>query len=295
MNDLPANLETLVAFYNSHHKKETPRLRSVTEDYLKSAISKGNRQRHIDTLKLHHKHLLKFLGNPRIGNVTTKNLDDFLARIKNLKSRLNYRVTVVSLFKFAVAKGSLPKMATAADGTDRPKPVKPEPEVFSPADMHALLIGSTGKLRAYLAIGAFSGCRSSEIQRLQWKHIKGDSIHLGPGITKTQRRRMAEISANLSQWLEPLRGEPEDFVTFRSPAALYAATAALCKHTGVTWKPNALRHSFVSYHLELHQNPPRTSKAAGHSLRILETEYLQLVPREKAAAWFDITPTPAAI
>lgn len=287
------SLAELLAFYEKHHTAEQggALLSDVSAAHQASVASKGRRSRHLNTLKNHLTRLEKKFAKAPIGLITVKDLDEHLEGIHNLKTRLNHRISLVSLFNFAQRKGYLPHdKPTAAIQTERPSPTPRDVEVFTPEEAQKLLGASTGKLRVFLLLGMFAGIRTAEIHRLQWKHVREDCIQLSSDLTKTQRRRVVEIPDNLREWLAPLRGEPDDFVTVQSSTYLYKTLGDLCEKTGVTWKNNASRHSFVSYHLELHRDPSRTSKTAGHSLRMLETVYLKLVERKTAEQWFGIRP-----
>ena len=57
------------------------------------------------------------------------------------------------------------------------------------------------------------------------------------------------------------------------------------------WPNNALRHSFASYHLALHQNAATTALQLGHTdSRLLFEHYRELVHPEDAKAFWEITP-----
>ena len=57
--------------------------------------------------------------------------------------------------------------------------------------------------------------------------------------------------------------------------------ARLVKRAGITWKHNALRHSFVSYRLADLQDDNQVALEAGHSVSILHRHYKQLVTNKK--------------
>lgn len=285
------NLAQLVKFYEEHLASQSISVSRICDLFLESR--QENSKRHQSSIRLHLEKFCKaFRGS--ISAVKATAIDEYLLKNwQNPKTRLNHRVSICSLFAFAQRKGYLPAGFTEAQKTERPKISIVEPCTVSSHSMTKLLIDCTNKrLASFLVISAFAGCRAAETQRLRWKDVRSDGIILGPNITKTGRRRIAEVSPNLQAWIESLRGEPEEFVTYPEEEFynLYANLQRLCKKAGVTREQNALRHTFVSCHLELHRDPPRTSKTAGHSLTMLETNYLKLVPREEAEAWFNIFP-----
>lgn len=285
------NLADLVAFYKTHAQQFTVSLEEVCKLYLESAKEKSERYR---TTLLHYtSYLIKAFPGVAISSIRASDLDNYLTKtFPNPKTRLNHRGGICSLFAFAQRKNFLPDGLTEAKKTERPTTVVVEPCTVSSQTMTKLLNECTDKrLVAFLAIGAFAGCRAAEIIRMKWKHVREDSIVLPPEITKTNRRRIADVPPNLAAWLKPLRGEPEEFVTYAESYKVYRRTLKLFRNTGITRDQNALRHTFVSCHLEKHCDPSKTAKNAGHSLAVLEAHYLKLVSKSDAEAWFNIFPT----
>jgi integrase len=285
------NLAELVKFYQDHIASQSISVSKARDLFLESR--QENSPRHKSSIRLHLEKFCKtFRGT--LGAVKATDIDEYLVKnFPNPKTRLNHRVSICSLFAFAQRKGYLAAGLTEAQKTERPKISIVEPCTVSSHSMRNLLNECTNKrVASFLVVSAFAGCRSAETQRLKWKDVRDDGIILGPNITKTGRRRIAEVSDNLRAWVSYLRGEPDDFITYPEEQFynLYAHLQKLCKQAGVVREQNALRHTFVSCHLELHRDPPRTSKTAGHSLTMLETNYLKLVSREEAEAWFDIFP-----
>jgi integrase len=290
-------IKDLLEFYKLHHPDfrevfNSPTTREVADQLLEASQKNGRSPRHIQTTR---HHLTKFCRKcpGKIRAITVEDITEYLHSFDCLKTRLNHRITIISLFRFAQRRGILPeKETTAPERSDRPSVATHEPEILTPEEMVTLLNNcGNRKLRAWLVLGGLCGLRSAEIERLCWEHIKGDHIILGASITKTARRRVAEIPGNAAAWLEDLRQDTGP-VSYVSPRALYEELKKLLIKVNIQWKQNALRHSFASYHLEFHRDPPRTSKTAGHSLRILETTYAKLVSREDAVAWFSVFPQP---
>ena len=69
----------------------------------------------------------------------------------------------------------------------------------------------------------------------------------------------------------------------------YKELAEVCQIEG-GWRRNALRHSFCSYRLAQTQNIQQTSIEAGNSPNVLKRNYLSVVSRSKAEAWFGVVP-----
>ncbi len=93
--------------------------------------------------------------------------------------------------------------------TSKEKATGDEIEVFTPGEVRALLTKASEReetdVLACMAIGAFSGLRKSEIDRLTWEDFrwKEQKIELSRAKTKTARRRLVTIQPNLAKWLEP--------------------------------------------------------------------------------------------
>jgi hypothetical protein len=70
--------------------------------------------------------------------------------------------------------------------------------------------------------------------------------------------------------------------------------AALSKKSGVRWKQNGLRHSFISYRLAATNNIIQVAGEAGNSPRMIKEHYDALVTPQQAQIWFSIVPLATA-
>ena len=296
LSELPGvSAEALVEAYRTLHEKTTQgrRTDSIVEDLIKNAAHNGRSIRHIQTLRHHLRRFARAFRKP-ISDIAASEIDCYLRQMGNPKTRNNHRISAVALFGYARKKGDLPyDKATEAEKTESAKVVRDEPDVIACDDLEKLLKASTDpRLTMFLLLGAFTGCRTAEILRLTWKHITPGGLLLTPDITKTSRRRVVEIPDNMTLWLESIpRGSDGGFVSFHHAGPLYEKLGDLCSGVGVLWVDNGLRHGYVSHHLEKYGDAIRTSKNTGHSLRVLETDYLKLVPKSEADKWFNIIPS----
>jgi integrase len=78
--------------------------------------------------------------------------------------------------------------------------------IFTPESIASLLKKADATLRPYLALGAFAGLRTAELQRMDWSEIDLDRgfITVAASKAKTRRRRLVPISDNLKLWLTPI-------------------------------------------------------------------------------------------
>ena len=141
----------------------------------------------------------------------------------------------------------------------------------------------------YLVIGAFAGLRNIEITRLDWSHIRlaRGFIECEASMTKTRRRRLVPISENLLAWLQPIALPAGPVAPYRDVAT---ALDYFCKKIGMTWKRNALRHSYISYRLALVPDTARVALECGNSANIIFQHYRELVTPDQAQEWFNICP-----
>jgi hypothetical protein len=93
------------------------------------------------------------------------------------------------------------------------------------------------------------------------------------------------------QWLSPYRGQAG--LVFSSEHAAIRAIARAKKILG-KWPSNALRHSYATYRLAQCNDAARVALEMGNSPQMLFRNYRELADEHDAAAWFSITPAPAA-
>ena len=143
----------------------------------------------------------------------------------------------------------------------------------------------------FLAIGAFAGLRHAEILRLDWGEIDlaGGLIEVKAAKAKTASRRLVPISANLKKWLTPRhQGFGKVVLVEQVSGKLYDLTKK--EEVGMTWKRNALRHSYISYRVAQTQNVAQTALEAGNTPKIIFSNYRELVKPADAVKWFGIEP-----
>ena len=81
-------------------------------------------------------------------------------------------------------------------------------EVFTPSELPSLLAAASPDFLPCLAVGAFAGLRSAEIERLEWNDMRlaERCIVVGADKAKTASRRVVPMADNLAAWLAPTRG-----------------------------------------------------------------------------------------
>ena len=105
---------------------------------------------------------------------------------------------------------------------------------------------------------------------------------------KTRRKRFAEISDNLLQWLQSYKGR----IGRVAPPNLQTLRRSTMKKAQIErWPQDVLRHSFASAHYAFHRNPAHTAMLLGHrDQNMLLTHYRDLMKRSEATRYWTIMP-----
>ena len=229
---------------------------------------------------------------------TTSQVERFLLGLKlSPQSYANFRRVIITLFEFAKKRGYLPSDHSVALKVDRVRVVSGDIEIFRHAELRELLAKADSDFLPSLAIGAFAGLRSAEIEKLDWKDVQLERgwIQVRPQKAKTASRRLVPIATNLALWLAP-HAKTEGSVWPFGHDAFYDAQQDTASNTAtetgsaMKWKKNALRHSYISYRLALVQNENQVALESGNSPGMIHHHYKQLVTQEEGRKWFEIKP-----
>ncbi len=228
-----------------------------------------------------------------IGDVTTKDLDAWLRNLNmSGRSRNHFRNTLVLLFNFAKASGYLDReRATAAEHTSVARKKPKAIEVFTPADFSKMLSTAENRDLIYLILGGFCGLRTAEIMRLRWEDFKWaeSTIAIPASIAKMGTRRLAPLPDAAVAWLASVKRR-QGLVTTDN---LVTRAEAISSASGVKWKKNALRHSFITYRLAMLRDFVRVAFEAGNSPAIIKSNYDAVATEAEGKLWFSILPNTA--
>lgn len=227
-----------------------------------------------------------------IGSVTTGDVQHWLDKLDVApQTARNFRTVIGTLFSFAESRGYIFKGGNPVEGVEAIKANGGAIEIYTPGEIAGLLKAASKTFLPVVALGAFAGLRSAEIERLDWQDVDlaGGFIHLGADKTKTRSRRLVPIVTNLSQWLAPY-AKQKGRVWKATANDLQDERAEAVAKAKVPWKNNALRHSFISYRLADIQNAAQVALEAGNSPAVVFKHYRELVKPDAAKAWFAIAP-----
>ena len=148
-----------------------------------------------------------------IGAVAGRDINDFIRGLDvEGRTKNNYRQAINVLFEFARKQKYLPRDHAVMDEVEEAAEADFEIEIFTPDEVARLLKNASGDLVPVLAIGAFAGLRTSEIERLDWQDVKFDAgcVVVQKGKVRTKRgraRRIVPMLPNLKAWLKKVAKE----------------------------------------------------------------------------------------
>jgi integrase len=241
----------------------------------------------------------------RIHEVTTSKTECWLHGLKlSPRSINNFMGAIRTLFTYAAARHYLPTGHPGASELEKMTDPGKSIEIFTPSEMTRIFHNARPEIIPFLALGAFGGIRSAEIQRLSWADVKWDQgiIEIASGKAKTRARRLVPMNGCLRVWLQPHCQKTGAIVPFSNAdnqlTSLTEAVNADCMKenplTSFKWKANALRHSYASYRLAKCENENQVAHECGNSPAMIYKHYRALVSRTEADLWFGIRPVLAA-
>ncbi len=302
--------------YAIRHPKEMPKrtIQEVVTELVAAKRMELLSEKHVKDLQSRCGAFAATYVNTQIQAITPDNMREYLQGLRIVRpgqkakaiaprTFKNHHGALVNLFEFAKDHGYVPKDFDAMDSIKLPKDVNGEIEIFSPTELALIFQHARPELVPFIAIAAFAGVRSAELERLDWSNINTKFITLDKSITKTSNRRLVPICPALTAWLEPYRQSAGAVVPFANMSnqkgwlvdKINVALKAQAEKDGKAlvefkWKHNALRHSFISYRVAETQNVAQTSLEAGNSPRMIFSNYLELVQPDEADAWFNVKP-----
>ena len=195
------------------------RTRKVTPKKIEDAIAeflaymeKTISLRYYSDLKSRLTIFARSFGKKGTARVTTTEISEWLnsltRRSKNKKPlearTYNHFIRVIhTFFAFAIEKGYSDE--NPASGLKTRKVTNKTPKVFTPEEITLLLSHAKDDFLPALAIGAFAGIRSAELERLEWKDVNLADRYIAVKSEKTKAgsRRSIPMTDNLAAWLAP--------------------------------------------------------------------------------------------
>lgn len=256
---------------------------------------------HLETIAKAANKLVPSFGQERVCDLTSQVLERWLNSLPvAATTRNSVRRNVSVILAYAVKRGWVeenPMLKVKGFNEHRLKAKLPG--ILTPEEMALLLERAEPEIVPFFAIGAFAGLRVAELERLDWSEIKWDKrlINVTALKAKTAQPRWVPMTDNLVAWLTPHR-RAHGPIAPQSVKVKRKFVERARKAAGInSWgrdKANALRHSFCSYHLALHEDGALTAIRAGHmGTKMLYKHYNHRVEKIEAEKYFGIAPTVA--
>ena len=306
--DLCSLINAAVAAAETNSQAAPDTVSQVESGWLQALNRAGRSDGHRRTIQRVLRHAVALWGDIRVCEIAPVMVGAAMRANPraSASTQASYRRILHGFFGYAMdmgiradnpaAKVKAPRSAAHADDTVILMPAQSR-DLLAAVQEHAPI------LMPAVSIGMFAGLRSGEIQRLTWEDVKLDRglIVVTSGKSKTGNRRMVSVLPCLHALLAP--HQPQDRKADVWPAngmrlwdrcikaagwRGHACWAPVARKENPPWPQNALRHSFVSYHVAAMQDAARTALEAGHSQEILFKHYRQLATEDEAAEFWTV-------
>ena len=295
-------LQEAAKFYIAHHFPKAGDI-SLVELQAKHEkhLAKLNRRPH--TLRENTSRLndlnSHFRSNTLVKDITTDALSTYFQSNPQWSdhTRRSHYAVIRSFLNFGVNEKYL--QTNPINAVKRPpKPKDNKPGILTIEQTSKLLDAikraeneAQQAIGPYVVLALFCGIRAEELDRLTWDLVDEEkqTVEIPEDIAKKHRFRYADIPDNAVMWLRhfglkatgPIRSK-----NHRKLVELSRDQAGIKK-----WPKNAMRHSFASYHFELHGDSKKTSNELGHRGEdLLFSHYRSLTKKGSGSQYFSIFP-----
>ena len=284
-------LHKAASFWLQSHPAVIPiKLKDACTQYAKHRRQTVSaRLAHEDELRLNR---FGDLLDRNLHQMSKNDIEKFFELLGDLapKTRNHFRQTLRHFLKWCVRKDYIPPNHRLGEVLVNEKASDAAPKILSPPQLSHLLATASRNMIPYLALGAFTGARRSEILRLHWEHVWriGGQLELEAHLTKTRQRRLVPMQPNLEAWLASWKNStgpiwPDSESKFHHTLETLMQSARLKGR-------NLLRHSYASYRIAQIEDAPKVALEMGHSVQKLFCNYRSLVTKNEATLWFGTLP-----
>jgi integrase len=284
-------------FYARHHGKGIKRksVAAVVDEMIAAKERKGVSEVYLADLR-YRLGVFKESFHCDVNQIAPDDVAAFFEHLRlSPRSHNNFALALRTFFRFAQRHGWLSKEVDLLERVERRSEKRAPVEIFTPSELAAILSNASPLIAPCLALGAFGGLRSAEILRLEWSDTERHPgfIEVAAHKAKTATRRIVPVADNLAKWLA-IAQRSQERVWPHSKGHFIREIARATRESGLRWKCNGLRHSFISYRLAEIQDVNRVALEAGNSPQMIFRHYRELATPDQARTWFAIAPETAA-
>ncbi len=277
----------------------------VVAELLAQKENKGRSEVYTRDLRYRLNRFAADFNDSDVHEVTTSKIEGWLHKLKlSPRSKNNFLTSIRTLFTLATTRHYIPTGHPGASEIEQATESPHAVEIFTPQEMLRVLHHARPEMVPFLALGAFGGVRSAEIQRLTWTDVKWNQgvIEIASGKAKTRARRLVPLNECLRAWLEPHCRKAGPIMPFANVVNQIKTLAEDVDRAwkqenalaAFVWKSNGLRHSYVSYRLAQTGNENQVAQECGNSPAMIFKHYRALVTKDDAERWFAIRPVTEA-
>lgn len=292
-------LGEVVAFWIKHHAQDGIAIAQAVERFLFDKSKAGLRPGSMRNLRWHCGRLVRVLGAMPLRAAMQADIAHALNQLNPNpgSARNDTRRVWHTFWAWSVSAGLADTNPVASITTTRADEALPG--IYTPEQAAALLrAAATGartmrEMLPFLALGFFAGLRMCEISRLDLEDIDTEAghIHIRGHVAKMRTRRYVSINETLRAWLPHFSKRRGNILRVQERARIIRLVR-LREEARVPSIHNAMRHSFASYHLAMHQDASKTAFELGHTKPdLLYRHYRNLVTKTQAQHYWSLTPT----
>lgn len=248
------------------------------------AARKGRRVRTLVDFRYFCKRLIRLnpgLAERRVRSIRSSECAAWLEKaFDSMHQRRKARAILSGGFSTAIRKGWCD--ANPVSSVEAPIVQERRLSILTPEEITDIMDAARkhegGNCLAAVGMMLYAGIRPHEVARLTWEQVDLDNraIYIQPRHSKTGGARRVSIHAPLLHILRAKRGTANSFIC---PASWLKHWQILRQEAGWKgahrWSPDALRHTFASYHLSHFRSFAELQCEIGHrDSSLLRTRYI---------------------
>jgi hypothetical protein len=238
--------------------------------------------------------------------IPTLALDAYLEGYSDSVTRNDFRKRAVALWRWAYKKHHLPAgVPLEIEQTERAEETKSEIGIIDAPTFARLLNfirGNHPEHLAALVLAGFCGIRADEIhgkradrtKRQLWEdvHLEEDAPYVRVSNAKrgTRLNRTVPLCPAAIEWLMLCQDRKGPVCE----AAAMEKVRLLARGAKFKLPGNAMRHSFITYRIDVTANMAKVALEAGNSEKEITNRYKADIVPGRGGAWFSIKPEPIA-